>query len=159
PMVLPSSIVAAAILLQMAGVSVPIVGRGWAKLDPSTWPVELLPDLRRCEREGSEGARIFNDVRFGGFLIHYTPGLKVFIDDRCELYGDRWLVDFAEAQDHHPERVESWASQYGIHYALVQAGSNFDRYLEKARGWVLVRRVAAAALYKQSNLRSADGKG
>jgi hypothetical protein len=156
-MVLPATIVATAVLLQMAGVPMPILGRGWAKLDPAIWPVEMLTDLRRAERGSSGCARVFNDYRFGGFLIYYTPRLKVFVDDRCEVYGDRWLLDFVEAQDHHPEWVESWAGRYGIDYALVHTGAGFDRYLEKAPGWALVRRVEAATLYRRVGSQEAEG--
>src|SRR5262249_47737652 len=68
PMALPLTVVATTILLQWVGARMPILGRGWAQLDPTTWPVELLPELRRCERERSHGGRIFNDYQFGGFL-------------------------------------------------------------------------------------------
>ena len=88
-------------------------------LDPTHWPVELLPDLRRVEREHPEGARVFNDFLYGGFLIYYTPGLKVFIDDRCELYGDEWLIQFSAANRSHPEQIDRWQEMYDFPYALV----------------------------------------
>ena len=34
---------------------------------------------------------------FGGFLIYHTPGFRVFIDDRCELYGDEFMVKYVKA--------------------------------------------------------------
>jgi hypothetical protein len=42
---------------------------------------------RTYEGEHPDGTPIFNEVLFGGFLIYLTLGLRVFIDDRCELYG------------------------------------------------------------------------
>jgi len=94
PAALPLAVLLSAVALQAAGLRVPVLGRGWARLDPEVWPVELLPDLRRVEGEHPEGSRIFNDLGLGGFLIGHTPGLKVFIDDRCELYGDARLIEF-----------------------------------------------------------------
>jgi hypothetical protein len=149
PMVVPALVVALAILLQTAGARVPLLGQGWAKLDPQIWPIELLPQLRLCEQAHSRGARIFNDYRFGGFLIYFTPGLKVFVDDRFEVYGDRWLLNFAEARQNHPEWVESWARQYQIGLALVETGSPFDQYLESAPGWVVLGHSEPATLYRR----------
>ena len=106
PAVIPLVIVVSAIVLQAADVRAPIVGRGWATLDPAVWPVDLLPELRRCEREHPSGARVFNDYVLGGFLIYFTPGLKVFVDDRCEVYGDAWLEQFAHAMQDDPRQMD-----------------------------------------------------
>ncbi len=150
PALLPAGVILLAAVLQAAGVQAPIVGRGWAKLDPKHWPVELLPVLRQAEREHPEGTRIFNEFLFGGFLIYFTPGLKVFIDDRCELYGDDWLMQFSKAMRSNPERIDHWQETYGFPYALVATGTAFDRYLGQASGWVVVKKTDVAMLYKRS---------
>jgi hypothetical protein len=147
--VLPLAVVLAAVILQGSGVRAPLLGRGWVRLDPRHWPVELLPELRRAEREHPQGARILNDYLFGGFLIYYTPGLKVFIDDRCELYGDEWLLRFSEAMQRDPGRIDEWLGSYDFQYALIASGSPFDRHLAKAPGWVPVKRTDTASLYKR----------
>jgi hypothetical protein len=149
PAVLPLAVVLAAAVLQGAGVRAPILGRGWVQLDPQHWPVDLLPELRQAEQEHPEGARIFNDFLFGGFLIYHTPGLKVFIDDRCELYGDDWLMQFWEAMGQDPGRIESWHNRYHFQYALVHSGSAFDRYFERAPDWAVLKRAHAATLYRR----------
>jgi hypothetical protein len=112
-------------------------------------PLELLAELRRHQGEGPGGTPIFNDMQFGGFLIYYTPGFRVFIDDRCELYGDARLLDYAAAMLTTPERIERWAEEYGFELALVRPGTNLDRYLGGAPGWVSVRRTAGASLYRK----------
>jgi hypothetical protein len=121
------------------------------RLDPEHWPVELLPELRQVEREHPEGSRIFNDFLYGGFLIYFTPGLKVFIDDRCELYGDDWLLQFSEAMHNDPQRVADWRREYGFQYALVAAGSVLDHYFEHSSFWSSVRRTRTANLYKYNS--------
>jgi hypothetical protein len=151
PAVLPATIVLAAVVLQGAGVRAPIMGRGCVQLDPQHWPTELLPELRRAERDHPEGARVFNDYLYGGFLIYYTPGLKVFIDDRCELYGDDWLMSFSEAMLHDPGRIDRWIDEYDLGYALVASGAAFDRHLAKSPGWVVVKRTNAATFYKRTD--------
>jgi hypothetical protein len=75
--------------------------------------------------------------------------LRVFIDDRCELYGDEGLLAYAEALEHDPARVERWASESGFDLALTATGSGFDRYLRQAHGWTLVRETEPACLYRR----------
>lgn len=148
---IPAVTVLATAILQVAGLPVPVVGRGWATPDPRTAPVELLPELRAYAAARPQGTPIFNEMAYGGFLIYHTPSLRVFIDDRCELYGDRGLEEFADAQYYHPERIEAWADEYGFEYALVGCDSGFDRYLRDANGWELVRGTAGANLYRRNS--------
>jgi hypothetical protein len=151
PALIPLVLVSTAALLQLAAVPFPLLGRGWAQPGPTCCPLALLPALRAGARERSGGTPVFNEMLFGGFLIYYTPEMRVFLDDRCELYGDHWLEEFADARDHHPERIEQWAEDYGFDQALVEAGSGFDQYLGNAKGgWVLVGRTQSAALYRRA---------
>lgn len=136
---LPAMVVLLALALQIAAVPVPILGAGWARLDTGKWPTELLDELRAYERSQPPGTPIFNEYDLGGFLIYFTPNLRVFVDDRCEVYGDAWLKDFDDTMRRHPERIEDWARQYGFDHALVQTGSGFDQYLRSAPGWVEVK--------------------
>ncbi|MGA8351684.1 MAG: hypothetical protein WB773_28100, partial [Isosphaeraceae bacterium] len=80
----------------------------------------------------------------------YTPGLKVFIDDRCELYGDEWLTQFSEAVRSHPERIDRWQETYRFPYALVPRGTAFDRYLGQSRRWSVMKQTGTATLYEIS---------
>jgi hypothetical protein len=146
PALVPCLVVLTAVVLQAAAIRVPLLGRGWAGFDPAVTPIELLPQLKAYEK-AAPSKPIFNDMLYGGFLIYFTPDLKVFIDDRCELYGDDFLAQYAEVMVHHPERIEDWAQKYRFDHALVFPGSPMDRYLEKAAGWQEVRRTAGAVLY------------
>ncbi len=92
PLVLPAVVVAAAMLLQIGGIPMPVIGHGWARFDPERWPIELLPKLDEINRSSPDGTRIFNDLNFGGFLIYHTPRLRIFVDDRCSLYGTDFLL-------------------------------------------------------------------
>jgi hypothetical protein len=165
PALVPLLLVLTAVVLQLAAVPFPVLGCGWARPDPRSCPLELLPDLRADTDSRPGGRPVFNDMLFGGFLTYYAPESRVFIDDRCELYGDPWLVQFAEARDHHPERIEQWANEYGFDRALVLPDSGFDRYLGGPGGWDLVRRTPYAVLYSRptacrpASQNSAGGRG
>jgi hypothetical protein len=146
---LPLALILLAFVLQAKDAPVPILGRGWVKLDPTHWPVAVLPELRQVEREHPEGARILNDFLYGGFLIYFTPGLNVFIDDRCELYGDDWLLKFSDVSKNNPAQVEEWQEQYNFQFALVESGSPFDHYFEKSPSWAPLGPRGSAKLYRR----------
>jgi hypothetical protein len=153
PAVIPLAIVAIAVALQTAAISFPLVGRGWARIDPRFWPVELLPELREYERVHPPGTPIFNEMKFGGFLIYYTPGLRVFIDDRCELYGDEQILAYDRVYAD-PEQLNRWAQQYGFDRALLMTGSSVDRHLRSHPNWWVVRETRAATLHERIGIHN-----
>jgi hypothetical protein len=112
--------------------------------------MELLPELREYEAEHPPRTPIFNDMLFGGFLIYYTPNLRIFIDDRCELYGDPGLLEYADTLANRPGTIEFWAEKYGFDMALTSPGSEFDEYLHAAPGWTCVSSTFAANLYRKT---------
>lgn len=142
--VLPVVMILPALALGAFAVSVPVLGCGWARFDARRWPVDLLPELRSIE--SAAGTRVYNDLLFGGYLIFHTPGIKVFIDDRAEVYG-RFLMDYDAARCADPSRIEQWRARYGFRHALVESDSEADRYLARSSAWRLLKRCPAAALY------------
>jgi hypothetical protein len=143
----PSVILAATVVLNLASVRVPVIGHGWVKFDTTYWPVDLLPELRNIEKISSNGTPILNDYRLGGFIMFFVPRLRVFIDDRCELYGDQFLLDYVNAKS---SMVKEWAEKYQFKIALTESSSYLDKYLKKDDGWEVVRRGASASLYRKS---------
>ncbi len=89
-----------------------------------------------------------NDMLFGGFLIFYTPRLQVFVDDRCDLYGDKFLLDYDRAS---PTFFEGWLKKSGAQVALTEPGSSLDRYFKRASGWHLEKQTPAASFYRKSD--------
>ncbi len=146
---IPALLVAFAFVLQAARVPLPVLGHGWAKLDPGYWPVELLPELRAFEAGQSGPAPVFNEMLWGGFLIYSTPALRVFIDDRCELYGDERLSEYRRAINGETALYDKWADQYGFEIALSMRDSAFDRYLRTSPRWELVKESAPASLFRR----------
>jgi len=144
---LPAVLVIAAAVLQALGVRVPLVGAGWARLAPGYWPVAALPHLKQRIADGPAASRILNDMTFGGFLIYYCPDARVFIDDRCELYGEQNLQDYVDAAARHPSKIDEWSSQFDAGTALVYSRSPFDEYLRKSPAWRCLYRDACCALY------------
>ena len=146
-------------VFQAAGLGVPVLGRGWAQLDPKRWPIELVDDLREHQQDRPTGTRIFCEYTYGGFIIYHAPGYRVFIDDRCELFGDDFLLRFVWAKDglndnlyeHPAEPFAEWQAQYGsFDLALVETGGGFDQALASMpTAWEMVRGTGTATLYKK----------
>jgi hypothetical protein len=168
PFAIPAALVAGAVLAQIVGLSVPVIGRGWARLDPTIWPTDLLPELREHQQDRPGGTRIFCEYAYGGFLIYFTPGYRVFIDDRCEVFGDEFLTRFVETRRELQHVLESdepvetylvhpaqpfaeWQAEYGsFDFALVETGGGFDLALARLpRAWEEVRRTPTATLYRK----------
>jgi hypothetical protein len=128
-----------------------VITTGWAKLSPVVWPTDLLPELAKMDRNSRPGTRIFNSMHDGGFLEFYCPRLKVFIDDRCELFGESMLREYAEAERNHPQQIGVWQKEYGFETAIVRNNTPFDHYLSKNSQWKLIRRGACASLFCITN--------
>ncbi len=152
---IPLIAVAACFTLQYRGVEAPIVGRGWARLDRVQQPVELTGDLRTYEASVPVGTRIFNDANLGGFVLYHAPGLKIFMDDRFELYGDDWMRQYVRVLYEQPDGIEAWADDFGFDHALVMVLPDGDRlplerYLSDSPKWVAVARCDRGALFKRT---------
>lgn len=143
--VLPACAVLLALLLQATRVPAPVVGHDWARLDTALWPVELEPVLRQHQGKGTP---IFNQYAYGPFLMRSAPGFRVFVDDRCELYGPQWLEDLIRAnRDDTAGYLERMQHDNGpFHYALVRADSGFALYFQAA-GWRELGRTSTAVFF------------
>ena len=147
---LPVLIVTLALLACIGSNNLPSTAQKWVKLDPTHWPVEILPELKSIEKEVPPGTPIFNDMLFGGFLIYHTPGFRVFIDDRCELYTDDFLFRYVGAKK---SDFDDWLRQYDLKIALLQINSNYRKYLDQDPRWRVVSKSSSAVLYQKSAIR------
>jgi hypothetical protein len=150
PVLLPIVLVGLAFGLQAARATVPVFGHGWGRHDLEQWPVELLPELRQ-QADANPGAHIFNEYEYGGFLIYYTPELRVFVDDRCEVYGDQWLSEYVRADaDPGPYLNKSEHEHGPFVLALTRTGSGYDRYFDRSAEWSVLKRTSTATLYRRA---------
>lgn len=148
---LPAVAVLASLGLQLARVPMPLVGANWALHSPTHWPVELLDVLKANEPKPGEPHRLFNDYRDGGFVIYHAPGYRVFVDDRCEVFGGSWLLEFVTAsQQDTAVAMAKWQAAYGpFDFALTRTNTAFDEYFRATPGWECLKRGETAAFYKR----------
>jgi hypothetical protein len=134
----------------------PLEGAGWARPTPRVWPAGILPAVKQFEARQLTATPIFNEPVLGGFLIYNCPRLRVFIDGRCELYGEPLLRDFVAAWQN-PERVGQWERQFGFRAALLENGSPLESYFKTRSDWQEVKRSASAVLYVRVEEQSSSG--
>lgn len=153
------AVVALSALLKSAGASVPVIGANWAMVSDRHWPVAAVEAARRAARSiqrdadsacgGREPVRVFNDLGFGGYLIYFAPELPVYIDDRCELYGDAGLRRYREVVSH-PDLFAGLAEYDGIDLAIVRRGTKLERHLDGLSSWRPVHTDQVAAVYRRN---------
>lgn len=149
--VVAAVVTAAALIAFHGSAQLPSNAQKWVKLDAVHWPLDVLPELQALDKNRAQGSMIFNDMLFGGFLMYHTPGLRVFIDDRCELYGDDFLLKYVKADR---SDFESWTKAYRFDLALLEPDSTYRKFIEENPDWHVVTRCPAAVLYQKR--RSAD---
>ena len=147
---------------QLGPIELATPGHGCAKLDPDYWPVDLLPELQKHQKARPEGTPIFNEYLFGGFLIYFAPGYRVFVDDRCELFGDRWLNEYVQVERGRRDArlaFKQWEDEYPpFDFALTRTGSTFDDYF-RTSGWIIVKKTDRATFYRRNDFDTLARKG
>jgi hypothetical protein len=158
--IIPAAVVLLALGLQVGKVSVPVIGYGWAQFDPKIVPVDLNKEVAAYASAVPPGTRIFNDANFGGYLIYYAPSLKIFMDDRCELYGDDWMKRYTDTLGLPPDKLgvefEQWQAKYHFDRALIMISPTspkkpmIEQYLlSHPEKWKEVARGQRAAMFER----------
>ncbi len=108
------------------------------------WPFELKGVIEASSREAGQGAPVLNDMALGGFLAHEFPYLRIFLDDRCELYGDDFLREWFRGDR---AWYAEWVTRYDIKLAVAEHGTPLDVYLRATPAWREVSSLPTATLF------------
>ncbi len=157
--IVPALLIVLCFTLQVTHTTAPVIGHGWARLDPRFVPSDLTEEMTSYAASVPPGTRIFNDANLGGYLIYHTPTLKIFMDDRCELYGDPWIRNYSDTLGKTPEELgpqfEEWATDYGFQRAMImvhpegEEKPSLERYLLASPQWKEVARGKRAAVFER----------
>jgi hypothetical protein len=142
-----AALASVAIVVRVVPERTPVV----ARLDPTHWPTELVPALQALQRELPDGAPILNDMLLGAFVAYEAPRLRVFVDDRWELYGDEFMLGYIRGER---EWLDGWVERAGITVAFAENHSGLQRYLERDGRWKLVASSQAASLYRRVHVQT-----
>ena len=157
---IPAIVVLLASTLQANRIAAPVIGSGWARLDPNFVPVDLNDPVAKYAASVPSGTHIFNDANLGGYLIYHAPRLKIFMDDRCELYGDDWIEHYSDTLGLPPaelgQEFERWRKLYHFDHALIMTNPpekekpSIERYLlEHPEEWREVARGKRAVMFER----------
>jgi len=159
PFAIPALAVLAALCLDITHTPATLVGYGWVRFDPDFVPVDLNGPVGEYVAHVPSGTHVFNDANLGGYLIYHAPSLKIFMDDRCELYGDDWIKLYAETLGLPPAELgrifEGWAAKYHFDRALVRTNPpekekpSIERYLLSNPQWREVARGKCAVMFER----------
>jgi len=147
PFFLPALLVTLSLILHAAQVKVPIIGYGWARHDPANWPTDMVQPLQTLEQSVPDGTPIYCEYLDGSFIMYYAPRLRVYNDDRCELYGDKWQIEQLRLISEIPQEIEQRADETGFRYALVRHGTPLHNYMESSPRWKVVAPGRNATIY------------
>lgn len=144
----PARRAALALILVVLTLAVGIRGRqvwqGGSGLVESAFPAAAVAHMR----EHGIGGRMFNEYRWGGYLI--WQGYPVFIDGRTEVYGDQVFGDYLTAYDVRPD-WEAPLTTYGVNLALLKADSRLAAVLGESARWKIVYRDEMAMLFRKTD--------
>jgi hypothetical protein len=155
--ILTAPLMATAVWLKQVG-PLPLIGAAWSQPPGRVFPKDLIAPLRAYAKERADGTPVYNEPILGGFLIDNFPTLRVFIDGRCELYGEPFLRGFVAAWND-PSRIGQWQKEFGFRAAIIEAGSPLRSYFDNNAQWRLVAEAPAARFYRMEEARSGDGEG
>ena len=91
---------------------------------------------------------VLNEYNFGGFLIF--NGVRPFIDGRADMYGDKFVGEYAEMMRPSRERIVETIERRGIEWAMLDAGSPARAVMEALPGWRLLYADKVAAAYSRA---------
>jgi hypothetical protein len=87
------------------------------------YPVQALAFI---EQQGLAAAPLYNDVRFGGFLIrHSYPHRRTFLDDRNEIHEPLLAEIHAILGGSDPGAWQAMLDRYGVEVALLRYNPPF----------------------------------
>ena len=112
----------------------------WTPLNTLTWAKVMAWDL---------GANMDTELERID-LLHQVGAARTA--DIFPLYGGDFLLAYDRARREDPAQLDRWQQQYDFRLALVETGTPltpFDRHLQDAAQWTLIRRTPIAALYKR----------
>ncbi len=108
------------------------------------YPADAVEFMRRHALQGN----ILNEFGWGGYLIwHSSPGLKVFIDGRCETFYTSSVInqyiDFHFDLRGAQEVLDEWPHDF----VLIPPAAPAYNLMATESGWRLIYRDATSALF------------
>jgi hypothetical protein len=93
---------------------------------------------------------LLNSYDWGGYLIWTLfPRLRVYVDGRPDMYGDRFMDDFIHTWQAQPGWQKTLRER-GVRTILVEPSSGLAHALSATPGWRLIYHDSVAVLYERA---------
>jgi len=94
--------------------------------------------------------RVFSTAPFGGYMV--TRDMKVFIDGRAELYGEKFVLDYFDALEaRNVGQMLDLLDKYRIDSTLLDATSPMGYALDHVKGWKRLYKDDVAVIHVRSD--------
>lgn len=119
------------------------------RFDDDKFPVVAMDWLERLTPRGP----VFNQFRWGGYLLYERPDISVFIDGQTDFYGEELTREYLTALEGRPH-WDAVLDKYGVEWTFTHVDSPLNQLLELDEDWrreyrdevaVIFRRVAPAS--------------
>ncbi len=114
------------------------------RADDRVSPASALAAARRMGISGP----VLNSEPFGGYLIF--RGIPTFIDGRMEMYGDRFLRRYLDADAGSEPALVGLLGEYAIAWTLLEPQSRAVAIMDHLPGWRRVYADAYAVVHARS---------
>jgi hypothetical protein len=113
----------------------------------TSYPIEAVQWVTAHQEQA--GKRLYNDYGYGGFLLWWLPGTKIFIDGRMPAWqrGQRDILrDYLALTGETPDM--SVLAKYSVDWALVKRHTPLEEGLARSAAWSRVYDDEKAAIYR-----------
>lgn len=114
----------------------------------TSYPIEAVEWVR--DHRDLVGRRLYNDYAYGGFLLWWLPGEKIFIDGRMPAWqrGERRIFpDYVALTGADPPDL-TVLKKYSVDWAMVRKHSLLDRGLAHEAAWTRVYEDPKVSIYR-----------
>ncbi|MFO8083750.1 MAG: hypothetical protein R6U27_05470 [Desulfobacterales bacterium] len=138
-------LVAVFVILVMAGISLAAPENLNIGLDKTKYPIEMVDHIKANDIQGN----LFNQYRWGGFLLWAIPDQKVFIDGRMDVYQKEISNLYYTIINLEPG-WEALIREYDIQHILVPKDTHMALFLTRVSSdWVLEKETDSACLFSR----------
>lgn len=118
------------------------------RFDPGVFPVEAVAEFDRTDTTG----RLFNQMKYGGYLLYARPDIPVFIDGQTDFYGEELSRDYLAALKA-GARWRDVLEDYEIDWTLTGRGEPLNQLLALDPAWELTYEDSVAIVYRKRSGR------
>lgn len=144
----------APIITVLAAIAIVIGGWATTSMFVAQHPFRFIPNVTPAaavdllQQRGAQ--RVFSTAPFGGYMV--SRDMKVFIDGRAELYGEKFVLDYFDATEARDAgQILDLLDKYRIDATLLNATSPMGYALDHLKGWKRLYKDDVAVIHVRSD--------